>query len=346
MKKENYILGIESSCDETSAAVVSISGASGEESFSIRSNVISSQIDIHKKYGGIVPEVAARSHIKNIIPVIDEALSLSGIGYGEISRIAVTQGPGLISSLMVGIEAAKALSYIWSTPLVPVNHILGHIYSGLLADNNTAESIRFPALVLVVSGGHTELIVMKSMIDFKKIGQTLDDAAGEAFDKVAKILGLGFPGGPIISALAEKGNPNAYVFPRPMMKKKNFHFSFSGLKTAVLYETKKSKNRNKKYVQDIAASFQIAVADVLKEKTQRAIKAYSAKTLIVGGGVSANTMLRSAMQDAAKKNSVSLIIPPIALCTDNAAPIAVAGYYGKIAKSYGISAEPNAEIGI
>ena len=273
IKKKMIILGIETSCDETSAAVVRITNCGLRiADYEILSNIVFSQIAIHKKYGGVVPEVAARNHVKNIIPVIDLALKKARVTPKDIDRIAVTHGPGLITSLMVGVEAGRNLAYAWKKPIIAVDHIKGHAYAALLSSNthNSPPSpltlrgeveqvpplqvrggqeellsvfMKFPILVLVVSGGHTELLFMKNSKSFKKIGQTIDDAAGEAFDKVAKMLGLGFPGGPAISRLAEKGNPQAFDFPRPMIHTKDFNFSISGLKTAVLYKVNELKKK-------------------------------------------------------------------------------------------------------
>ena len=286
------ILGIETSCDETAAAVVKIDRGR----FKILSNVVYSQIKIHQKYGGIVPEVAARNHVKNMLPVLDQALSKAGVNKNKIDYIAVTNKPGLITSLLVGTETAKVLSYVWQKPLVTVNHLKAHIYANWLPirvggslsslpvrvggapvprRNNRAEapdlpSIKFPAVGLIVSGGHTELVYMKDKFSFKTIGQTLDDAAGEAFDKVAKILDLGYPGGPVISKMAKKGNPDKFDFPRGMINSGDFNFSFSGIKTSVLYKVRDLKKLTPKVKVDISASFEKAVIDewISKERVK------------------------------------------------------------------------------
>ena len=272
------ILGIESSCDETAAALVDYTGGR----FSVLSNVVASQIEIHKKTKGVVPEVAARCHVEAIIPVIKEAMQ----NETKPDAIAITKGPGLVTSLRIGVDTARTLSFFWGVPMIGVNHLEGHIYASVL--QNTA--IEFPALCLVVSGGHTELVLMKKHLDYKIIGETRDDAAGEAFDKVAKILDLGYPGGPEISKLAKEGNPKAIDFPRPMIDSKDFDFSFSGLKTAVLYYVKNLKPKTYNLKPDICASFEQAVVDVLVAKTICAAKKYKVKTVILGGGVSANNV--------------------------------------------------------
>jgi len=345
-KKKMIILGIETSCDETSAAVVRIANYGLRiTDCEILSNIVFSQIAIHKKYGGIVPEVAARNHVKNIIPVIDLAFKKARVTPKDIDRIAVTYGPGLITSLMVGVEAARNLAYAWKKQIIAVDHIKGHIYAAWLASQEfPISNFQFPILVLVVSGGHTELLLMKNVKSFKKVGQTLDDAAGEAFDKVAKMLELGFPGGPAISKLAEKGNPQAFDFPRPMIHSKDFNFSFSGLKTAVLYKNKESRIKNKEYINNIAASFQQAVVDVLAHKTIKAAEKYKVKTLILGGGVAANKLLRETMRQETKRLGIPFIVPEIKLCTDNAAPIAVAGFFGKEILWKKLRVDPQLEI--
>jgi len=344
------ILGIETSCDETSAAVVKadrggvhpveyssktgITFCDAKSLFhgvSIVSNVVSSQIDIHKEYGGVVPEVAAREHVKNILWVIDEALKNAKVDSQQIDLIAVASGPGLITSLIVGTEAAKTLSLAWQKPIVSVNHMYAHIAGNFL------NKIEFPALALVVSGGHTELVLLKDYWNFKKIGQTLDDAAGEAFDKVAKLLGLGYPGGPIISAKAEMSQKSKVVkfiksidLPRPMLKKDNFDFSFSGLKTAVLYDFKKRSDKAKKskeYIETMCYEFQQAAVDVLVSKTIKAAKKYNVKTVMMAGGVAANKKLRETLGSKVKDMGLEFLVPEFKLCTDNAAIIALAGYY-------------------
>ncbi len=357
------ILGIETSCDETAAAIVQYK--SGR--FKILSNIISSQVDIHAKTGGIVPEVAAREHIKNMLPIIDQAFKKASLDYKKIDTIAVTTGPGLITSLLIGVETAKVLSYVWKKPTIPINHLEAHIYSNWLradsaelrarslgpkAQSPKPRAPQFPLLALVVSGGHTELVLMKKHLDYKVIGQTRDDAAGEAFDKVAKLLRLGYPGGPIISKLAEKGNPEAIDLPRPMIKEKNFDFSFAGLKTAVLYEIRSGKyNLNdKKTIANFCASFQQAVVDVLVEKTIRAAKEYKAKSVLLSGGVAANHLLRKTLKEKVKKELPNsyFLTPNSSLCTDNAAMIAAAGYFHALKHEstpwQKIKADPNWEL--
>lgn len=314
------ILGIETSCDETAASIVS--GDSG--SLRVLSNIISSQIDIHRKYGGVVPEIAAREHILNILPVVNEALHIAKITKNEIGAIAVTIGPGLITSLATGIETAKSLSYAWKIPLIAVNHIEGHIYSSFI---NTCPD--FPSIILTVSGGHTILAQMSDHGKIKKLGETRDDAAGEAFDKAAKLMNIGYPGGPMISKYAAEfsGQKNIKL-PRPMIYSDDFDFSFSGLKTAIRYELEKDhdwKNKLNEYCHE----FQQAIIDVLIHKTIKAAKKYNAKTVILAGGVSANTELRAQLQKATeeKLQNTKFICPEMAYTTDNAAMIATAGYY-------------------
>ncbi|PIY96170.1 MAG: tRNA (adenosine(37)-N6)-threonylcarbamoyltransferase complex transferase subunit TsaD [Candidatus Kerfeldbacteria bacterium CG_4_10_14_0_8_um_filter_42_10] len=345
------ILGIETSCDETAAAIVQMKARLRNRAFSptfeILSSVISSQVDIHAKTGGIVPEVAAREHIKNILPIIDQALKKASLDYHRIDVIAVTGGPGLITSLLVGAETAKVLAYTWNKPIIKVNHLEGHIYSNWLrAQDSGLKAPQFPLLALVVSGGHTELVLMKKHLDYQVIGQTRDDAAGEAFDKVAKLLGLGYPGGPIISQLAQKGKRDAFKLPRPMINENNFDFSFSGLKTAVLYlikdrsKTKLPATRPLRIAKrvgrasyqlqaNLCASFEQAAIDVLVEKTIKAAKKYKVKSVLLSGGVAANELLRESLKTKVKKElpASHFSLPTLQLCTDNAAMIAAAGYY-------------------
>ncbi len=302
------ILGIETSCDETAAAVV-------EDGERILSNVIASQVDIHARYGGVVPEVASRQHILSIIPVIEEAISKTE--WGELSAIAATIGPGLSGSLIVGVNVAKAIAYSRSLPLIGVNHIEGHIYANWLSRPQKPD---FPLLSLVVSGGHTELVLMKGHGDYLVLGKTRDDAVGEAFDKVARILGLGYPGGPAIERAAIGGNPSSYHLPRAWLKG-SCDFSFSGLKTAVL---RLVEARSDLPVYDLASSFQEAVVDVLVTKTVDAARRYHVGQILLAGGVAANLRLREAM---AQRSPLPLIIPEPLLCTDNAAMIASCGYY-------------------
>ena len=320
------ILSIETSCDDTGIALVE----DNSPGCRILSNIVSSQIKIHAPYGGVVPNLAARAHLENIKPCLEEALKQAG--NPKIDLIAVTQGPGLIPCLLVGVNFAKALAYNWQKPIIGINHIEGHIYANWLPQTIKATGpVTFPALCLVVSGGHTQLILMKGHGEYKLLGETRDDAAGEAFDKVAKLLNLGYPGGPIISQKAKKGNPRAFDLPRPMINSKDFDFSFSGLKTAVLYLVKKQDQGLKTaLVSDICASFQQAAIDVLISKTIKSAKEYKAKTVILSGGVAANSELRNQMEKAVKElKNIKFQMPDIELCTDNGAMIAAAAYYKK-----------------
>ncbi len=311
------ILAIETSCDETSVAVLKAQ----KNKLSLLSNVVSSQIDIHKQYGGVVPEIAARHHVQNINPVIMEALEEAKLKPSQIDLLATVSGPGLITSLIVGVEAAKSLSFAWKKPLINVNHMYGHIAGNFL------ENVKFPAISLIVSGGHTELIHLRSYTNYKKIGQTVDDAAGEAFDKVAKLLELGYPGGPIVSKMATEGNIEAFKFPRPMLNSNDFNFSFSGLKTAVLYAYQKLKVKDEKVVKDICSSFEQAAVDVLVGKTIKAAKKYKVKSVILAGGVAANKRLRLELKENAEKLGYNFYVPEFKLCTDNAAMIAIGAYF-------------------
>ncbi len=311
------VLGIETSCDETSAAVV----AGGSL---IRSNVIASQIDIHRKYGGVVPEIASRKHLELALPVIQEALEQAGVTLPEIEAIAVTRGPGLVGALLVGVAVAKSIAYARRLPLVGVNHLEGHIYANFLHD----PSLIFPLLCLIVSGGHSDLVLIRAHGDYTLLGKTRDDAAGEAFDKVARVLGLGYPGGPVIDRLAREGNPAAIEFPRVWLEDGTDDFSFSGLKTAVINYWHKATQRGETVsLADMAASFQQAVVDVLVAKTIAAAKAQGVGTIILAGGVAANSGLRAALQQSAAAIGCRFSVPPLILCTDNAAMIACAGYY-------------------
>lgn len=309
------VLGIESSCDETSIAVV-------KDGKTVLSNVIYTQIDIHTLYGGVVPEVASRMHVKKITYVLDQALKEAGISYEDIDLIAVTDHPGLIGSLMVGINCAKTIAYCYNKPIVYVDHIHGHIYANYLEQDFT-----FPLLALVVSGGHTELVVMKDHFDFELIGETLDDAVGEAYDKIARVVNVGYPGGPIIDKMAALGSPT-YPLPHAMINKEGYDFSFSGLKSAVInLNHKYEQNKQEINKNDLASSFQTAVIDILTSKTLKAVKEFGIKQVVVAGGVAANKGLRNAMQDLADSNNFILTVPSFKYCTDNAAMIAVAGYF-------------------
>lgn len=318
-----YILGIETSCDETAASIIK---ADSRGKMVVLSNIISSQIDIHKKYGGVIPEVAAREHILNILPVIHESLEKANIKPEKIDLIAVTKGPGLITSLIVGSETARTLSYAWEKPLIGINHIEGHIYSNFI---DLPKPLKFPTLILTVSGGHTILVIMHGHNKYKIIGETLDDAAGEAYDKGAKMLSLGYPGGPIISKLASEyaksGQKSELTFPRPMLNVNNFNFSFSGLKTSLLYQLKKDK-RWKTRINEYCFAYQEAIIDILVKKTLKAAKKFNIKTIMLAGGVSANSALRQKFIKELDKKHVFLV-PDLKYTTDNASMIAAAAYY-------------------
>ena len=336
------ILGIETSCDETAASVLEFT----KSKIRILSNIVSSQVKIHAKYDGIVPEVAAREHILKIVPIIDLALKKAKTNIKAVQAIAVVSGPGLITSLIIGLETAKTMAFVLKKPLISINHLEAHIYSNWLSNIK----IQFPVLNLLVSGGHTELILMKNHGQYKKIGQTLDDAAGECFDKVAKLLKIGYPGGPIIEKMAKQGNENAFDLPRPMIGSKDFNFSFSGLKTAVLYSIKDDKSilKNKK---DFCASFQKAAVDVLVHKTIEAAKLYKVKTIALSGGVAANQKLRDELKNETKKQllKTNFISPALNYSTDNAAMVACTSYFHYLKKDFTpwdkIKVDPNRELG-
>ena len=332
------ILGIESSCDETAAAVV-------EDGTKVLSNIIASQIPLHEKTGGVVPEVAAREHVLKVVPVIQEALESAKITIEDIDAIAVTRGPGLLSSLVIGTTAASVLATYHKKTLIPLNHIAGHIYANWLGQP-TQNEIQFPLIVLTVSGGHNELVLMKSHTNFQLLGETQDDAAGEAFDKVARLLGLGYPGGPKIGAAAENGNRHKYPFPRAYMGKDSLNYSFSGLKTAVLnqvhHEIETQGSLSQEFINDCAASFEHTVCDILSDKLLLAAQKYNVKEVHLAGGVSANKYLRKLTQEKVDQkyyndhqNRKQPITIPLKLryssnfsyCTDNAAMIASAAYY-------------------
>ncbi len=372
------ILGIETSCDETAASVIE----GKDENVKVLSNVVSSQIEIHKKYGGVVPEVAAREHVLNILPVVNEALEKAGLksplphlakggkknpSYpsllkaASIDAIAVTTGPGLVTSLIVGIETARTLAYAWDVPTIVVNHIEGHIYANFIRELKIQNSklktqINFPALILTVSGGHNMLVLMKDHLKYNVIGETIDDAAGEAFDKAATMLGIGYPGGPIISKMASKYEKelsqsfkSQIPLPRPMLNSKDFHFSFSGLKTALLYKLKNDKNW-KTRIPEYAYEFEQAVVDVLIHKTIKAAEKYKVKTIMLSGGVSANKKLREQMAETIKEKlpGVHYNQPDLKYTTDNAAMIATAGYFRARAKKFTpwqkLRVDPNLEL--
>lgn len=316
--KDIICLAIESSCDETSVAVVK----NGRE---VLSNVISSQIDIHKQFGGVVPEIASRKHVENINWVIEEALLKANISFDDIDIVGVTQGPGLIGALLVGLSAAKGLAYSLNKPLIPVNHIKGHIFANFISD----KELEPPFICMVVSGGHTHLINVKSYNEFEILGKTMDDAIGEAFDKVSRAIGLGYPGGPLVDKLAKDGN-DICKFPRPLFD--NYNFSFSGVKTAVINYINKNKDAN---INDICRSFEEAVTDVVVINSEKAINEFKVDKFALAGGVAANSMLRDKLTNMCEKHNVKFYKPEIILCTDNAAMIGCAAYYdylnGKVA---------------
>ncbi|MBX4191220.1 MAG: tRNA (adenosine(37)-N6)-threonylcarbamoyltransferase complex transferase subunit TsaD [Candidatus Doudnabacteria bacterium] len=328
------ILAIESSCDETAAAVI--------QAGKIKSSIIASQAKLHAQYGGVVPEVAARTHINAIIPTIDLALRTAKTKLSELDYIAVTQGPGLMTSLMVGVDTAKALGSVLNIPVVPINHLEAHIYANFIDD-----TVKFPAIILIVSGGHTLLVEIKNHGKYRILGETVDDAAGEAFDKTAKMMNLGYPGGPMISKLAKNGNPKAFDFPRPMINSGNFQFSFSGLKTAVLYKIQDLKSLNPQQKADLSASLQRAIVDTLIGKLQKSIEQYNPKTIMLGGGVAANGLLREEFTKLGKKNKIKSIIPDFQYCTDNAAMIGLAAYYrikNRMINTKNFTVDPNLKL--
>jgi N6-L-threonylcarbamoyladenine synthase len=306
------ILGIETSCDETAAAVV-------VEAKTVLSSVVSSQVDLHARYGGVVPEIASRAHVELLTPVVAQALVEAGLPDGGVDAVAATVGPGLIGSLLVGVTAAKALALVWDVPFVGVNHLEAHLYAGFLED----PSLELPVVVLLVSGGHTMLVHMEDHGRYRLLGSTIDDAAGEAFDKVARYLGLGYPGGPAIDRISVEGDAQAIAFPRPMLDE-GYDFSFSGLKTAVVNHVRKHPEVG---TADVAASFQEAVIDVLVTKARRAAAEVGAKGLALGGGVAANTLLRERFLDACDEDGLHAFVPSRAMCTDNAAMVAAAGWW-------------------
>ena len=311
------ILAIETSCDETSVAVL-------DGGTKILSNIISSQIDVHCKFGGVVPEVASRKHLELINHVIAEALQTAGLGFRDMDAIAVTYGPGLVGALLVGLSAGKALAYAADLPLIGVNHLEGHIYANFLAEPD----LTFPLLCLVVSGGHTDLVYISGHGEYRVIGRTRDDAAGEAFDKVARTLGLGYPGGPHIEKAAREGNPEAIMFPRAYLEAGSLDFSFSGLKSSVINYLHRARQRGETVnIPDVAASFQQATVDVLVDKTLTAAKEHEVSVIMLAGGVAANGLLRTELFDAARLAGRRLVFPPLILCTDNAAMIGCSAHF-------------------
>lgn len=313
IEKDVIVLGIETSCDETAASVVK----GGRE---ILSNVVASQIESHKRFGGVVPEVASRHHVEQMTLIFEAALEEANAGWKDIDAIAVTQGPGLVGALLIGVNAAKALAFAYDIPLVAVHHIAGHIYA-----NRLLQELEFPLLSLVVSGGHTELVCMEKHGDYHVIGETRDDAAGEAYDKVARTLKLPYPGGPYIDRLAQEGEITI-DFPRAWLEPGSYDFSFSGLKSSVINTLHNAEQRGEALkTKDVAASFQESVIDVLVTKTVRAAKEYGVRQVLVAGGVAANKGLRTRLESEFSKHEAELLIPPLSLCTDNAAMIAAAG---------------------
>lgn len=337
-KKDVLILAIESSCDETAASVVK----NGRE---VLSNVISSQIELHKLYGGVVPEIASRKHIEKVNQVIEEALDAANVTLADLDAIGVTYGPGLVGALLVGVSAAKAIAYAKKLPLVGVHHIEGHISANYI-ENLDLEP---PFACLVVSGGHTHLVVVRDYGKYEIVGRTRDDAAGEAFDKVARAIGLGYPGGPKIDKLSKEGNENAIVFPKAKVADAPYDFSFSGLKSAVLNYLNGCKMKNEPIVEaDVAASFQKAVIDVLVEHSMHAVEEYGFKKFAIAGGVASNSSLRNAMEKACQKRGVTFYHPSPIYCTDNAAMIGAAAYYEYLAGTrhgWDLNAVPNLKLG-
>ena len=325
---QNLVLAIETSCDETAAAVVA-------EGKYVLSSVVSSQVDIHARYGGVVPEIASRAHVDLIAPVIAQALVEAGIEKNDLDLVAATRGPGLVGSLLVGVSAAKSLALVWKKPFIGVNHLEAHLYSCFLEEPD----LELPLLVLLVSGGHTMLVAMDDHLRYRILGQSLDDAAGEAYDKVARYLGLGYPGGPIIDKLAASGEANI-AFPRPMLNE-GYNFSFSGLKTSVINYVRKNPSTP---IEDIATSFQEAVVDVLITKAKKAALEINAKGLCIGGGVAANSRLREAILDTCLEEGLQSFVPSRSYCTDNAAMVAAAAwrrYCKDGASSLFTGADPN-----
>jgi N6-L-threonylcarbamoyladenine synthase len=326
-------LGIETSCDETAVAVV-------EDGYAVRANLIASQVHLHERFGGVVPEVAARAHVESLNPLFEEALAEAGVGFAEIDAVAVTTGPGLVGALLVGMAGAKAVSLATGADLVGVNHLEGHYWANFIEHGPPSP----PYVALIVSGGHTMLVHLPEMFHHVVLGQTLDDAAGEAFDKVARLIGLGFPGGPALDAMAREGDPNAIRFPRAMEDSGNYDFSMSGLKTAVLRHVKAERAAGRDlHLPDLAASFQEAIVDVQVSKTIGAAKAVGAPTVLLGGGVVANTRLRERLAAAGEREGIEVLYPSMALCTDNAAMIACLGsarWAGGERTSLDIGADP------
>lgn len=339
-----HVLGIETSCDETSAAVLEGDGSPDARGMRLRSNVIASQVCLHRQFGGVVPEVASRRHVETIIPAIDRALRDAGIGLAAISSVAATYGPGLVGAILVGLSAAKAIAVAQKVPFIGINHIEAHIYANFIEQRD----LRPPFVCLVVSGGHTDLVYLLAHGYYEVMGRTRDDAAGEAFDKVARILGLGYPGGPAIDELARSGDPEAVRFPRAFLEDGSYDFSFSGLKTAVANYVRKARDCGRAFcAEDVAASFQEAVVDVLAAKTIKAARDRKVQTAVLAGGVAANSRLRAELARRAAGEGISLSYPSPVLCTDNAAMVACAGYF-RLARgercSLDLPAKPNLDL--
>ena len=335
MNTNELILAIETSCDETSAAVI-------KDGTTILSNIVSSQIESHKRFGGVVPEIASRHHVEQITFIIEEAMQQANVEFGDLSAVAVTEGPGLVGALLIGVNAAKAIAFAHDLPLIGVHHIAGHIYA-----NQLIQPLSFPLMALVVSGGHTELVYMSEDGSFEIIGETRDDAVGEAYDKVARTLGLPYPGGPHIDRLATEGK-ETIAFPRAWLEPDSYDFSFSGLKSSVINTLHNLKQRGEEMVmEDIAASFQASVIEVLVKKTKRATVEYGVKQLLLAGGVAANKGLRLALEEEFSTGDVELVIPPLSLCTDNAAMIGAAAsvkWRRKQFSSYDLNGNPGLEL--
>ncbi|MBS3811847.1 MAG: tRNA (adenosine(37)-N6)-threonylcarbamoyltransferase complex transferase subunit TsaD [Halanaerobiales bacterium] len=337
MTDDVKILAIETSCDETAAAV-------SQNGLNILSSIVASQVDWHRKYGGVVPEIASRKHMEFIEPVVEEALNEAKVELKDLDAVAATYGPGLVGSLLVGLSYGKSLAYALHKPFIGVNHIAGHIYANFISKKN----IKTPVICLTVSGGHTDLLYFKGYGEYQIMGRTKDDAAGEAFDKIARYLGLGYPGGPIIEKKAKKGHEDAIDFPRPFLNKDNYDFSFSGLKTAVInYIHKKTQKGNELNIYDIAASFQRAVIDILTEKTVKAALDKKVKTVILSGGVAANKRFREVLKKRLNQYKVPLYYPELKLCTDNAAMISTVAYYQYLKDDFAelnLNADPNLKL--
>lgn len=331
-KEDIYILALESSCDETAASI-------NKNGLEILSNVVSSQVDLHKKFGGVVPEIASRKHLELLLPVIDQALVEAGIGFEDLDAVASTYGPGLVGGLLVTLTAAKTISLSLNIPLIGVNHIAGHIYANFIEN----PEIKKPLICLTISGGHTDLLYFENLRGYKVLGRTIDDAAGEAFDKISRFIGLGYPGGPAIEKAALSGNKNAIDFPRADLGD-SYNFSFSGLKTAVMNHVNNEKQRgNKIDKNDLAASFQEAVVDSLASNLMKAVKEHQVESVVLSGGVAANQRLREVIGARLAKHKLKLYYPPLDLCTDNAAMIGAVAYYQYLDRDFAplsISADP------